>query len=90
MLVIAYNQTLQLRENVGPRKQETAAKEKRKWWKIYGEKKPMVSKVKDIFNIEEESSSMEALHNTSIPKDDDNEKDTDIMKESKQARISPH
>ena len=46
----------------------------------------MVSKVKDIFNIEEESPSMEALHNMSIPIDDDS---TDINKESKQARISP-
>jgi len=84
VLVIAYNIAIEAK---GTTTHELSKKKNRKWWKIYGEKKPMVSKTKDIFNIEEESPSMEALHNTSIPKDDDSE--PDILVESKQARISP-
>jgi hypothetical protein len=84
VLVIAYNIAIEAK---GTTTHELSKKKNRKWWKIYGEKKPMVSKAKDIFNIEEESPSMEALHNTSIPKDDDSE--PDILVESKQARISP-
>jgi hypothetical protein len=86
VLVIAYNVALEAKGTTAH--ELSKKKNNRKWWKIYGEKKPMVSKVKDIFNIEEESPSMEALHNTSIPKDDDSA--PDILKESKQARISPH
>ena len=51
----------------------------------------MVSKLRSIFNIKEEtetSPSMEALHNTSIPLDDDSEPEESIIdEESKQARV---
>jgi hypothetical protein len=85
VLVIGYNVALEAKEENGNHTAARKNKNKRKWWKLYGEKKPMVSKVKDIFNIEEESPSMEALHNVSIPIDDDSE--LDASKESKQARV---
>ena len=85
VLVIGYNVALEDREKNDNQPAARKNKNKQKWWKVYGEKKPMVSKVKDIFNKEEESPSMEELHNTSIPMDDDS--DMDITRESKQARI---
>ena len=59
VLVIAFNQTLELRENSLPQKSGAASKKpvkdtRRKWWKLYGEKKPLVSNIKDIFNIKKE------------------------------------
>lgn len=59
VLVIAFNQTLELRENTLPQKSGAASKKpvkdtRRKWWELYGEKKPLVSKVKDILNIKKE------------------------------------
>jgi hypothetical protein len=92
VLVIAFNQTLQLKqESMSGAAGAAATKKSPKWWKLYGEKKPMVSKLRSIFNIKEEtetSPSMEALHNTSIPLDDDSEPEESIIdEESKQARV---
>jgi hypothetical protein len=90
VLVIAFNQTLQLRqESISGAAGATAGEDSQKWWKLYGEKKPMVSKLRSIFNIKEKtdtSPSMEELHNTSIPLDDALDDDSAPV-ESKQARV---
>ena len=89
VLVIAFNQTLELRENSLPQKSAAAAagsdkETRRKWWKLYGEKKPLVSNIKDIFNIkkkvEEEPIELE-------PDPEDLPNIEEELEESKQARI---
>jgi len=53
MLVVAFNQALILRENEIP---TNAGKKKgKRWWEVYGERKPLIPKIK-IFNKEESES----------------------------------
>ena len=85
VLVIAFNQTLELRENTLPQKSGAASKKpvkdtRRKWWKLYGEKKPLVSNIKDILNIKKKEEPIE------IEPDPDDLPDIPDEEESREAR----
>ena len=72
MLVIAFNQALILREgetqNSAPRVSTKNSRKERSWWEVYGETKDKILKRE---KVKEDEPTMEALHNTSIPKDDE-------------------
>ena len=67
IFVISYNVTL-LNGNVGiTAAKKVVRKSKKKWGEVYGEKKNDILKRE---KVKEDEPTMEALHNTSIPKDD--------------------
>ena len=92
VLVIAFNQSLELKENSLPQKSRAASNKadkdtRRKWWKLYGEKKPLVSSIKSIFNKEEKVVELEP-DPEDLPKieEETNVKEK-VIDESKQARV---
>ena len=92
VLVIAFNQSLELKENSLPQKSGAASSKpdketRRKWWKLYGEKKPLVSSIKSIFNKEEKVVELEP-DPEDLPVIEEEESISEKeLEESKQARI---
>ena len=92
VLVIAFNQSLELKENSLPQKSGAASSKldketRRKWWKLYGEKKPLVSSIKSIFNKEEKVVELEPdPEDLPVIEEEESISEQEI-EESKQARI---
>ena len=92
VLVIAFNQSLELKENSLPQKSGAASNKagkdtRRKWWKLYGEKKPLVSSIKNILNKEEEVVELEP-DPEDLPKiKEETDVEEKVIDESKQARV---
>ena len=92
VLVIAFNQSLELKENSLPQKSGAASfkldkETRRKWWKLYGEKKPLVSSIKSIFNKEEKVVELEPdPEDLPVIEEEESISEQEI-EESKQARI---
>ena len=90
--VDAFNQSLELKENSLPQKSGAASSKpdketRRKWWKLYGEKKPLVSSIKSIFNKEEKVVELEP-DPEDLPVIEEEESISEKeLEESKQARI---
>ena len=59
MLIVAFNQALVLRaeeKNSLPRQGTTVNSEKKKrWWEVYGERKPVIPKIKILNKLKKES-----------------------------------
>ena len=92
VLVIAFNQSLELKENSLPQKSGAASSKhdketRRKWWKLYGEKKPLVSSIKSIFNKEEKVVELEPDPEDLPVIEEEESISEQELEESKQARI---